>query len=323
MKKLLCFFVIFSLVATIYVRVVDPLLYAKFIENNVETAGVIDNNLGNNDNILDNGNDTGTTPSEDDNDDEQPGGGSTTGGGNTTEGDNTPIVNPNNPEEDDDDTDYVAPDEEEEDEDTDTVKEIEYVYYTQDKSVTGLTGACLLTSFAMLITNAGRIVGTPKEYGPVDVYLANNPEATSAGDREIIAWYYRLTSAFNYKWWRDNTDTFKNSSNASKEAYVKNLLKDNPWGVIIGGVYGTNGTHYIAVRLDKNGNLLFDDPVKSRGPNLTSISQVYGINDWSKITSVMTITPNLDSNGKWKDGVYDKCKKDPSSCHVCSTKVDC
>jgi hypothetical protein len=50
---------------------------------------------------------------------------------------------------------------------------IDYVYYTQDKSVTGLTGACLLTSFAMLITNAGRIVGTPKEYGPVDVYLAN------------------------------------------------------------------------------------------------------------------------------------------------------
>ena len=198
---------------------------------------------------------------------------------------------------------------------------IDYVYYTQDKSVTGLTGACLLTSFAMLITNAGRIVGTPKEYGPVDVYLANNPEATKKSDRRIISYYYVIANGFNHKW--VNVDNAKTMSASQREAKVKELLKTHPWGVIIGGVYGDNGTHYIAVRSDGNGGLLFDDPVKSRGPNLTSISQVYGINDWSKIRQIMTIEPNLDSNGKWKDGVYDKCKKNPSNCHVCSTKVDC
>ena len=198
---------------------------------------------------------------------------------------------------------------------------IEYVYYTQDKSVTGLTGACLLTSFAMLITNAGRIVGTPKEYGPVDVYLANNPEATKKSDRRIISYYYVIADGFNHKW--VNVSNAKTMSSSEREAKVKELLKTHPWGVIIGGVYGSDGTHYIAVRSDGNGGLLFDDPVKSRGPNLKSISDVYGINDWSKIRQIMTIEPNLDSNGKWKDGVYDKCKKNPSNCHVCSTKVDC
>ena len=198
---------------------------------------------------------------------------------------------------------------------------INYVYYTQDKSVTGLTGACLLTSFAMLITNAGRIVGTPKEYGPVDVYLANNPEATNKSSRRIISYYYVIANGFNHKW--INVDNAKTMTAAQREAKVKELLKTHPWGVIIGGVYGESGTHYIAVRSDGNGGLLFDDPVKSRGPNLTSISQVYGINDWSKIRQIMTIEPNLDKNGVWKDGVYDKCKKNPSSCHVCSTVVDC
>ena len=319
MKKLLCFFIIFSLVATIYVRVVDPLLYAKFIEEYVETAGVVDKDIDNNDNVLDTDNDSSgdKKPGSD-----QPSSGGSTGGG-TTGGDKNPVVNPNTPS-DDDDIDYVAPDTEEENTesgDNDSTQKIEYVYYTQDKSVTGLTEACLLTSFAMLITNAGRIVGTPKEYGPVDVYLANNPDATSKNDRRIASWYYVIANGFNHKW--INVDNAKTMTAAQREAKVKELLKTHPWGVIIGGVYGESGTHYIAVRSDGNGGLLFDDPVKSRGPNLTSISQVYGINDWSKIRQIMTIEPNLDSNGKWKDGVYDKCKKNPSNCHVCATNVDC
>ena len=313
MKKLLCFFVIFSLVATIYVRVVDPLLYAKFIEKYVETSGVVDNDINSNDNILD----TEIDSSGDNNPgSEEPSGGGSTGG------DKNPVVNPSTPGEDD--TDDVTPDIEEENTESDandSTQKMEYVYYTQDKSVTGLTGACLLTSFAMLITNAGRIVGTPKEYGPVDVYLANNPDATSKDDRRIVSWYYVIANGFNHKW--INVDDAKSMSASEREAKVKELLKTHPWGVIIGGVYGESGTHYIAVRSDGNGGLLFDDPVKSRGPNLTSISQVYGINDWSKIRQIMTIEPNLDKNGVWKDGVYDKCKKNPSSCHVCSTVVDC
>ena len=313
MKKLLCFFVIFSLVATIYVRVVDPLLYAKFIEKYVETSGVVDNDINSNHIIFE----TEIDSSGDNNPgSEEPSGGGATGG------DKNPVVNPSTPGEDD--TDDVTPDIEEENTESDandSTQKMEYVYYTQDKSVTGLTGACLLTSFAMLITNAGRIVGTPKEYGPVDVYLANNPDATSKDDRRIVSWYYVIANGFNHKW--INVDDAKSMSASQREAKVKELLKTHPWGVIIGGVYGESGTHYIAVRSDGKGGLLFDDPVKSRGPNLTSISQVYGINDWSKIRQIMTIEPNLDKNGVWKDGVYDKCKKNPSSCHVCSTVVDC
>ena len=214
MKKLLCFFVIFSLVTTIYVRVVDPLLYAKFIEKYVETAGVVDKDINNNDNILDNEPSSGNNPGS-----EEPSGGGSTGGNNnpgnegpsggTTEGNNNTIVNPNTPS-DEDDT---------KSDDNDQTQKMEYVYYTQDKSVTGLTGACLLTSFAMLITNAGRIVGTPKEYGPVDVYLANNPDATSKDDRRIVSWYYVIANGFNHKW--INVDDAKTMTAAQREAKVK------------------------------------------------------------------------------------------------------
>ena len=198
---------------------------------------------------------------------------------------------------------------------------INYKYYTQDKSVTGLTGACLLTSFAMLITNAGRYYNSPKEYGPVDVYLANNPDATKPSDRRIISWYYVIAEGFNHKW--INVSDVKTMTAAQREAKAIELLKTHPWGVIIGGEYGDGGTHYIAMRYGANGSIVFDDPVKSVGPNISSISGVYGINSWEKIRQIMTIEPNMDSNGKWKDGKYDNCLKNPGNCHVCSTQVDC
>ena len=313
MKKILCFLIVFSMIATIYVKVVDPFLYAKFIENEVEMAGTI-KDLNNN-----NATDTNKQPSDEGNKDTNDNSTPDTNTGNN--GDDLLEDNSGSNNDENDTNDNLDNDNGEEPEESDKKEEIEYVYYTQDKSVTGLTGACLLTSFAMLITNAGRIVGTPKEYGPVDVYLANNPEATKKSDRRIISYYYVIADGFNHKW--VNVSNAKTMSSSEREAKVKELLKTHPWGVIIGGVYGSDGTHYIAVRSDGNGGLLFDDPVKSRGPNLKSISDVYGINDWSKIRQIMTIEPNLDSNGKWKDGVYDKCKKNPSNCHVCSTKVDC
>ena len=193
------------------------------------------------------------------------------------------------------------------------------VYYNQSVSEIGYKSGCLLTSYAMVITNAGRYTGNSKEYNPVDLYLANNPNVTSANQRIITAYHYVIADGFNYTWNRTQIGSWNNTDKINK---VRALLEKNPWGVIIGGVYGDNGTHYIVVRL-VNGKLVFDDPVKSVGPNIQSISGVYGINSWDKITSVMTITPNLDKNGIWAPGTYEIKKKSPELYHICQTKMYC
>jgi len=193
------------------------------------------------------------------------------------------------------------------------------VYYNQSKDEIGYSEGCLLTSYAMVITNAGRYTGNRKEYNPIDLYLANNPDATSSNSRTVVAWHYVIADAFNYTW---NRTRIGGWSSGDKINLIKELLDKNPWGVIIGGSYGTKGTHYIVVRL-VNGNLVFDDPVKSKGANIKSISGVYGINSWDKITSVMTITPKLDKKGIWKPGTYEIKKKDPDSYHPCATQMYC
>ena len=177
----------------------------------------------------------------------------------------------------------------------------------------------MLTSYAMVITNAGRYTGNSKEYTPVDLYLANNPDATAANQRRVRAYHYVIANAFNYTW---NSYSLSGKTDNKKIDKVFELLAKNPWGVIIGGVYGDGGTHFIVVRA-VNGKLVFDDPVKSKGPNIQSISGVYGINSWDKITSVMTVTPNLDKNGKWEDGLYETKKKNPNDYHVCQTVMYC
>ena len=193
------------------------------------------------------------------------------------------------------------------------------VYYNQSKSEIGYSQGCLLTSYAMVITNAGRYTGNSKEYDPVDLYLANNPDVTAANQRRVLAYHYVIANGFNYTW---NSYSLSSKSDSYKINKVTELLANNPWGVIIGGSYGDNGTHFIVVRLS-NGKLVFDDPVKSIGPNKKSISEVWGINSWSKITSVMTITPNLDSKGKWADGLYETKKKNPNDYHKCQTQMYC
>ena len=183
------------------------------------------------------------------------------------------------------------------------------VYYNQSKDEIGYSSVCLLTSYAMVITNAGRYNGNSKEYNPIDLYLANNPDATAANQRRILAYHYVIANGFNYTWRNTVMSGWSDSNKINK---VTELLINNPWGVIIGGVYGENGTHYIVVRL-VNGKLVF----------IQSISGVYGINSWSKITSIMTITPNLDKNGVWADGLYETKKKNPSAYHPCQTQMYC
>lgn len=193
------------------------------------------------------------------------------------------------------------------------------VYYNQSKEEIGYSQGCLLTSYAMVITNAGRYTGNKKEYNPIDLYLANNPTVTAANQRRIIAYHLVIADAFNYTW---TSYSLSGKSDSSKINKVTSLLTNNPWGVIIGGSYGNGNTHYVAVRL-VNGKLVFDDPVKSRGGNLQTISRVWGIDSWSKITSVTTITPNLDKYGKWADGVYEIKKKNPNKYHICQTQMYC
>ena len=204
------------------------------------------------------------------------------------------------------------------------VKDVEFVYYTQDSNKTGVKSACFLTSYAMIITNAGRIKGTSKEYGPVDTYLANhyNYKTTDRSKWIIDAYHYDLAAAFNYKWSRVNGDSFKALSNNEKEDMVKEKLKDNPWGVIIGGSY-SGGTHFIVARFDNNGKLVFDDPAKSKGPNIGSISDVHGINSWSKITSINMISPKLNDKGVWEKGEYEVWKASKGVTNTCALKGDC
>ena len=193
------------------------------------------------------------------------------------------------------------------------------VYYNQSVSEIGYNSGCLLTSYAMVITNAGRYTGNSKEYNPIDLYLANNPNVTSASQRIVLAYHYVIADGFNYTWNRTRFNDWKNIDKINK---VRELLEKNPWGVIIGGEYGNGGTHFIVVRL-VNGKLVFDDPVKSKGPNIQSIEGVYGINSWDKITSVMTVTPNLDKKGVWAPGTYEVKKKNPELYHICQTKMYC
>ena len=182
-----------------------------------------------------------------------------------------------------------------------------YVWCTQSTKLLGFHSGCLLTSYSMLIINAGRHVGTEKNYDPVDVYLGNNFEyTTNPSNRRISAYHYVIAGAFNYKW---NSISIKGYSDSAKENKLRDVLKDNPWGVVIGGSYtksnGSGSTHFIVARLDKNGDLVFDDPAysaRSKGAKIDDISKVWGINTWGNITSIMTITPNLDSNGVWTKG---------------------
>ena len=202
-----------------------------------------------------------------------------------------------------------------------------YVWCTQKTSLLGFHSGCLLTSYSMLIINAGRHVGTEKNYDPVDVYLGNNYEyTTTPSNRRISAYHYVIAGAFNYSW---KSYSIKGYTDSTKVNKLKDLLKDNPWGVVIGGSYTKSGggtsTHYIVARLDKNGNLVFDDPAfsaRSSGAKINDISKVWGINTWGNITSIMTITPNLDSNGVWKPGKWEKCLND-SNCHVCYKNQNC
>ena len=203
-----------------------------------------------------------------------------------------------------------------------------YVWCTQKTSLLGFSGGCLLTSYSMLIINAGRYVGSEKNYDPVDVYLANNYKNSSIGDttnpsnRKVLAYHYVIASGFNYEW---NKISIENKSTNDKIAKLKEVLKTNPWGVIIGGTYGNGGTHFIVARLDKNENIIFDDPAyssRNSGAKITNISNVYGINSWSNIKSIMTITPNLDKNGNWSKGTWENCLND-TNCHVCYKNQNC
>jgi hypothetical protein len=203
-----------------------------------------------------------------------------------------------------------------------------FVWCTQKTSLLGFSSGCLLTSYSMLIINAGRYIGTEKNYDPVDVYLANNYKNTYIGDttkpenRKVLAYHYVIASGFNYSW---NSISLSGKTDSQKLDKLKEVLSKNPWGVVIGGSYGNGGTHYIVARLDHNGNVVFDDPAfadRAKGAKISSISNVYGINSWSKISSIMTITPNLDSNGKWKKGTWENCLTD-SNCHVCYKAQNC
>jgi hypothetical protein len=209
-----------------------------------------------------------------------------------------------------------------------TFDEDGYVWCTQKKDYLGFGSGCFLTSYAMVIINAGRHTGTEKNYDPVDVYLANNHGLGYLPPNRIIsAYHYKIADGFNYTW-KNKSDLIK-VSNSQKEAKIKELLKDNPWGVIIGGSYtksgGGSSTHFIVARLDKNGNLVFDDPAygsRSSGAKISSISKVWGINSWGNITNLYTITPKLDSNGKWGPGKWENCLKD-SKCNVCYKNFNC
>lgn len=209
-----------------------------------------------------------------------------------------------------------------------TFDEDGYVWCTQKKDYLGFGSGCFLTSYAMLIINAGRYTGTEKNYDPVDVYLANNYGLGYLPPKRIItAYHYKIAEGFNYTW--KNKSSLLDVSNSQKEVKIKELLKDNPWGVIIGGSYtksdGSKSTHFIVARLDKNGNLVFDDPAyiqRSKGAKISSISKVIGINSWGNVTNMYTITPKLDSNGKWNPGKWENCLKD-SKCNVCYKNFNC
>ena len=207
-----------------------------------------------------------------------------------------------------------------------------YVWCTQNKQLLGFSSGCLLTSYSMLIINAGRYVGTEKNYDPVDVYLGNNymnsgiGDTTNPSNRVISAWHYVIATSFNYTWNKYNVSSMNNSDKIEK---LKNTLKDNPWGVVIGGSYtkssGGTSTHYIVARLDSNDNIVFDDPAytsRLKGAKIGDISNVWGINSWSNISSIMTIKPNLDSNGVWQPGTWEKCLNS-STCDVCYKCQNC
>lgn len=203
-----------------------------------------------------------------------------------------------------------------------------YVWCTQKKEYLGFGSGCFLTSYAMLIINAGRHTGTEKNYDPVDVYLANNYGLGKLPPSRIIsAYHYQIADGFNYTW--KNKSSLIDVPNSQKEAVMKEILKDNPWGVIIGGSYnkssGEKSTHFIVARLDRNGNLVFDDPAyaqRASGAKISSISKVWGINSWENITNMYAITPKLDSNGKWLPGTWENCLKD-SKCNVCYKNFNC
>ena len=234
------------------------------------------------------------------------------------------------------------------------------MWCTQRKQLLGFKSGCVLTSFAMIITNAGKIVGTEKNYDPVDIVLANNYQnqyntvyknkvendptyhVTQGGayrDKEgyftnlysgtyrfLDAYWYHIPSQFNAS--ITYTDALK-GTNEYKINYIKEKLKTNPWGVLIGGKYAEGSYHYIVARPDANGNIVFDDPASPTrelgpyggGAALTDISQTYGLKKWDRITTVVTINPKL-ADGKWLPGPWEKCVND-ANCPPCYKHFYC
>ena len=188
-----------------------------------------------------------------------------------------------------------------------TFDEDGWVWCTQDSKKLGFSGGCFLTSYAMLIINAGRHVGTEKNYSPIDVYLANNYKQSV---EQVSARHGIIAEGFNYKYGWIDVDI--NKSDYEKEQLVRSYLKDNPWGVIIGGPYvkdnGNNSTHYFVARLDEKGNLVFDEPARTlreNGAELSSLSKAWCIKSWANINRIMTIDPILDENGVWQPGTWE------------------
>lgn len=143
-------------------------------------------------------------------------------------------------------------------------------YYQRDaKWGYGRAGysACYLSSFAMILTNMGHENATP-----ADLYKVNNYSSYMIQSR--------ITNKYDVSW---NRISVYGKSKSSKIAMVKELLEENPQGVIV----RNSGHTMIATRITKKGNIVFNDPAYPNGDELFMSETQLG--SWGVISYIETI----------------------------------
>ncbi len=117
----------------------------------------------------------------------------------------------------------------------------------------GIKGACYLTCLGMISSNLN-----DEEVYASHVYALNSKSVNQHD-------YYGLLSKLNIA--RTDSVNLKDKSDSEKISMITNLLSNNPEGIIIRFMNGTQ-SHYIVVKGYKDGRLVVNDPVGQFGVTL-------------------------------------------------------